>query len=53
MAAYNTCRHGLFKNMSQGVAQVDLTGPLLYSCGADGTFKMRKLPDREIFTSNL
>ena len=32
---------------------MSLTGPLLYSCGADGTFKMRKLPDREIFTSNL
>ena len=41
-------RHGLFKNMSQGVAQVSLMDSTLDSCGADGTFRMRRLPDREI-----
>jgi len=41
-------RHGLFKNMSQGVAQVSLLDSTLYSCGADGTFRMRRLPDRDI-----
>ncbi len=41
-------RQGLFKNMSQGVAQLSLADSTLYSCGADGSFKMRRLPDREI-----
>ena len=44
----NMFRQGLFKNMSQGVAQVCLQDSTLYSCGADGTFKMRRLPEREI-----
>jgi len=42
-------RHGLFKNISQGVAQLGLIDGTLYSCGADGSMKMRKLPDRDVF----
>jgi len=44
-------RHGLFKNISQGVAQVSLIDGNLYSCGADGTMKMRKLPERDVFVN--
>ena len=61
-------RHGLFKNISQGVAQVrrdivinclihfscfqlSLIDGTLYSCGADGSVKMRKLPEREVFVN--
>eukprot|EP00090_Calanus_glacialis_P031935 TRINITY_DN5300_c0_g1_i1.p1 TRINITY_DN5300_c0_g1~~TRINITY_DN5300_c0_g1_i1.p1 ORF type:complete len:2845 (+),score=1055.83 TRINITY_DN5300_c0_g1_i1:272-8536(+) len=44
-------RHGLFKNISQGVAQVSLVDGTLYSCGADGSMKMRKLPDRDVFVN--
>merc|ERR1712059_4619 len=45
-------RHGLFKNISQGVAQVMLVGGTLYSCGADGSIKMRKLPERDVFVNS-
>ena len=60
-------RHGLFKNISQGVAQVmtlsyrdsqfrfflqvSLIDGNLYSCGADGSMKMRKLPERDVFVN--
>lgn len=60
-------RHGLFKNISQGVAQVttqisgysqfrfvlqvSLNDGNLYSCGADGSMKMRKLPERDVFVN--
>merc|ERR1711994_1033260 len=44
-------RHGLFKNISQGVAQVSLIDGTLYSCGADGSMKMRKLPERDVFVN--
>jgi len=44
-------RHGLFKNISQGVAQVALIEGTLYSCGADGSMKMRKLPERDVFVN--
>merc|ERR1711953_294366 len=44
-------RHGLFKNISQGVAQLSLIDGTLSSCGADGSVKMRKLPEREVFVN--
>ena len=62
-------RHGLFKNISQGVAQVktlcsiaeksylkfvpqvSLIDGNLYSCGVDGSMKMRKLPERDVFVN--
>merc|ERR1711953_610822 len=44
-------RHGLFKNISQGVAQVGLDDGTLYSCGADGSMKMRRLPERDVYVN--
>jgi WD40 repeat protein len=44
-------RHGLFKNISQGVAQVSLDDGTLYSCGADGSMKMRRLPERDVYVN--
>ncbi|XP_059690047.1 dmX-like protein 1 isoform X5 [Gavia stellata] len=40
-------RQSLFRNIGTGVMQIE-TGPAnhLFSCGADGTVKMRILPDR-------
>ncbi|MEE6513313.1 hypothetical protein FKM82_020864 [Ascaphus truei] len=40
-------RQSLFRNIGTGVMQID-TGPAnhIFSCGADGTVKMRILPDR-------
>ena len=33
------------------VCQVSLVDGTLYSCGADGSMKMRKLPDRDVFVN--
>ncbi|XP_060693582.1 dmX-like protein 1 isoform X3 [Hemiscyllium ocellatum] len=40
-------RQSLFRNIGTGVMQIE-TGPAnhMFSCGADGTMKMRVLPDR-------
>ncbi|PIO32578.1 hypothetical protein AB205_0155050 [Aquarana catesbeiana] len=40
-------RQSLFRNIGTGVMQIE-TGPAnyIFSCGADGTVKMRTLPDR-------
>lgn len=40
-------RQSLFRNIGTGVMQIE-TGPAnhIFSCGADGTVKMRILPDR-------
>ncbi|XP_040565654.1 dmX-like protein 2 isoform X5 [Lepeophtheirus salmonis] len=47
-------RHGLFKNISQGVSQVYLDSfNRLYSCGADGSIKVRQLPDRDLIVSSI
>ena len=46
-------RHGIFKNISQGVSQVMVDEHnRLFSCGADGSMKVRQLPDRDIMFSN-
>lgn len=39
-------RQSLFRNLGTGVMQIE-TGPAnhVFSCGADGTMKMRVLPD--------
>lgn len=41
-------RSSFFKHIGQGVTQlqVDANGRL-FSCGADGSMKVRQLPDRE------
>ena len=46
-------RHGIFKNISQGVSQVMIDEyNRLFSCGADGSMKVRQLPDRDIMFNN-
>ncbi|XP_061672191.1 dmX-like protein 1 isoform X2 [Syngnathoides biaculeatus] len=40
-------RHSLFRNLGTGVMQVEVGPPNhVFSCGADGTMKMRTLPNR-------
>nr|XP_045610736.1 dmX-like protein 2 [Procambarus clarkii] len=42
-------RSSLFKNLSQGVTQLQLdVNNRLYSCGADGSIKLRLLPERDL-----
>ncbi|XP_076053753.1 rabconnectin-3 alpha isoform X2 [Oratosquilla oratoria] len=42
-------RSSLFKNLSQGVTQLHLdTSNRLFSCGADGSIKLRQLPERDL-----
>ncbi|CAL4066160.1 unnamed protein product [Meganyctiphanes norvegica] len=42
-------RSSLFKNLSQGVTQLHLDGNnRLFSCGADGSIKLRQLPERDL-----
>ena len=47
-------RSSFFKHTSQGVIQlqVDSQGHL-FSCGADGSMKVRQLPDRETIVNSL
>lgn len=41
-------RSSFFKNIGQGVTQLHVDGAhRLFSCGADGSMKVRQLPDRE------
>ena len=47
-------RHGLFKNISQGVSQVFVDSHnRLFSCGADGSMKVRQLPDRDLIVNSI
>ena len=47
-------RHGIFKNISQGVLQVYVDDHhRLFSCGADGSMKVRQLPDRDFIVSAI
>ena len=47
-------RHGIFKNISQGVLQVYVDSyNRLFSCGADGSVKVRQLPDRDFIVSAI
>ncbi|XP_050731976.1 dmX-like protein 2 isoform X2 [Eriocheir sinensis] len=44
----------LFKNLSQGVTQLHLdTSSRLFSCGADGSIKLRQLPERDLSAAHL
>ena len=48
------CRQGIFKNISQGVSQVFVDGQnRLFSCGADGSMKVRQLPDRDLIVNSV
>ncbi|XP_068622766.1 dmX-like protein 2 [Battus philenor] len=41
-------RSSFFKHIGQGVTQIHIdNGGRLFSCGADGTMKVRKLPERD------
>ncbi|KAL0271823.1 UNVERIFIED_CONTAM: hypothetical protein PYX00_008798 [Menopon gallinae] len=41
-------RSSFFKNIGQGVTQLHVdSGSRLFSCGADGSMKVRQLPDRD------
>ena len=46
-------RLSIFRNLGTGVMQIDC-GPTnhVFSCGADGTMKMRVLPDRYSVVNN-
>nr|XP_027212864.1 dmX-like protein 1 [Penaeus vannamei] len=47
-------RSSLFKNLSQGVTQLQLDNKnRLFSCGADGSIKLRQLPERDLNISLL
>lgn len=47
-------RHGIFKNISQGVSQVFVDQQnRLFSCGADGSMKVRQLPDRDLVVNSI
>lgn len=47
-------RSSFFKNIGQGVTQLQVDGAgHLFSCGADGSMKVRQLPDRESIVHSL
>lgn len=48
-------RQSLFRNLGTGVMQIETApGNQLFSCGADGTMKMRILPDRAgVYTNRV
>ncbi|XP_071522289.1 dmX-like protein 2 [Panulirus ornatus] len=47
-------RSSLFKNLSQGVTQLQLdANNRLFSCGADGSIKLRQLPERDLNVNHL
>ncbi|KAF7695264.1 dmX-like protein 1 isoform X1 [Silurus meridionalis] len=48
-------RQSIFRNLGTGVMQLETaTGNHMFSCGADGTMKMRVLPDHiSTYTNNL
>ncbi|XP_030754716.1 dmX-like protein 2 isoform X2 [Sitophilus oryzae] len=46
-------RSSFFKNIGQGVTQLQIDAhSRLFSCGADGSMKVRQLPDRETLISH-
>lgn len=47
-------RSSFFKHIGQGVIQLQVDGHgHLFSCGADGSMKVRQLPDRETIVNSL
>uniref|UniRef100_A0A182RIV1 RAVE complex protein Rav1 C-terminal domain-containing protein n=1 Tax=Anopheles funestus TaxID=62324 RepID=A0A182RIV1_ANOFN len=47
-------RSSFFKHIGQGVTQLQIDqGGRLFSCGADGSMKVRQLPDREAIVHSL
>ncbi|KAK3861276.1 hypothetical protein Pcinc_032726 [Petrolisthes cinctipes] len=47
-------RSSLFKNLSQGVTQLYLdSSSRLFSCGADGSIKLRHLPERDLNVTHI
>lgn len=47
-------RSSFFKNIGQGVTQLHIdTSGRLFSCGADGSMKVRQLPDRDAMVHSL
>lgn len=47
-------RSSFFKNIGQGVTQLQVdSGSRLFSCGADGSMKVRQLPDRDVIVQSL
>ncbi|XP_055631831.1 dmX-like protein 2 isoform X2 [Toxorhynchites rutilus septentrionalis] len=47
-------RSSFFKHIGQGVTQLQIDqGGRLFSCGADGSMKVRQLPDRESIVHSL
>lgn len=47
-------RSSFFKHIGQGVSQLHLDSHgRLFSCGSDGSMKVRQLPDREMIVQSL
>lgn len=47
-------KQSIFRNIGAGVMQVETRpGNRIFTCGADGTLKMRVLPDRYSIPSSL
>lgn len=47
-------RSSFFKHIGQGVTQLHVDGAArLFSCGADGSMKVRQLPERELTVHSL
>lgn len=45
-------RSSFFKHIGQGVTQLHVdSGARLFSCGADGSMKVRQLPERDFIHS--
>jgi hypothetical protein len=47
-------RSSFFKNIGQGVTQLHIDSmSRLFSCGADGSMKVRQLPERDAVVASL
>lgn len=47
-------RSSFFKNIGQGVTQLHVdSASRLFSCGADGSMKVRQLPERDLVVQML
>lgn len=47
-------KSSFFKHIGQGVTQIQVdSNGRLFSCGADGSMKVRQLPDRESIVQTL
>ncbi|XP_040896741.1 dmX-like protein 2 isoform X3 [Toxotes jaculatrix] len=52
--SHEHAKQSIFRNIGAGVMQVETRpGNRIFTCGADGTLKMRVLPDRYNFPSSL